>query len=52
MVSPFPYSLDNKRYHTLYYHLKHLFPERRVGKAAVDAGYTCPNLDGTRGTGG
>lgn len=52
MVSPFPYSLDNKRYHTLYYHLKRLFPERRVGKAAVDAGFTCPNLDGTRRTGG
>lgn len=52
MVSPFPYSSDNKRYHTLSYHLKELFPGRRVGKAAVDAGFSCPNLDGTRGTGG
>lgn len=51
MVSPFPYSSDNKRYHTLPYRLKTLFPYR-VGKAAVDAGFSCPNLDGTRGTGG
>lgn len=51
MVTPFPYSLDNKRYHTLYFHLRQRFPHR-VGKAAVDGGFTCPNLDGCRGRGG
>lgn len=50
-LSPFLYSNDNKRYHTLSYHLKSKF-DRRVGKAVIDAGFTCPNLDGTKGTGG
>ncbi len=49
--SPFPYSLDNKRYHTLNYHLKNTFG-CRVEKAVIDAGFTCPNIDGTCGTGG
>lgn len=51
MVNPFLYSSDNKRYHTLSYHLKSKF-DRRVFKAVIDAGFTCPNLDGTKGTGG
>ena len=51
MEHPFPYAEDNKRYHTLSYHLKKVFG-KRVFKAAIDAGFTCPNLDGTRGTGG
>ncbi len=50
-MNPFPFSLDNKRYHTLSYHLKSLFPYR-VSKAVIDAGFTCPNLDGTCGTRG
>ncbi len=50
-TSPFYYSADNKRYHTLSYHLKALF-QRKVMKAVIDAGFTCPNLDGTKGTGG
>ena len=49
--SPFPYSDDNKRYHTLSYHLNTLFG-KRVFKAVIDAGFTCPNLDGKKGTGG
>ena len=49
--SPFPFSCDNKRYHTLHYHLQELFP-CRVGKAVIDAGFTCPNVDGTKGRGG
>lgn len=49
--SPFPYSDDNKRYHTLNYHMRTLF-DRRVFKAVIDAGFTCPNLDGTKGFGG
>lgn len=49
--SPFPFSNDNKRYHTLSYHLKRMFG-KRVIKAVIDAGMTCPNLDGTKGWGG
>ncbi len=49
--NPFPYSVDNKRYHTLNYHLLKTFGGR-VYKAAIDAGFSCPNLDGTVGTGG
>lgn len=51
MPNPFPYSDDNKRYHTLYYHNLHTFGGR-VYKAVLDGGFTCPNLDGTKGTGG
>ncbi len=50
-MNPFPYSLDNKRYHTLYYHNKQKFGHR-VYKAVLDGGFTCPNLDGTKGWGG
>ncbi len=46
--SPFPYSVDNKRYHTLHYHYMKTFGSRAY-KAAIDAGFTCPNLDGTCG---
>ena len=49
--NPFPYSDDNKRYHTLYYHNKHTFGGR-VYKAVLNGGFTCPNLDGTKGMGG
>ncbi len=38
----FEYTLDNKRYHTLNYHLKTLFNDR-VFKASIDAGFSCPN---------
>lgn len=47
----FKYACDNKRYHTLSYHLKSKFGEK-VFKAAIDAGFTCPNIDGTCGRGG
>lgn len=40
----FKYSTDNKRYHTLNYHLKTLFSDR-VFKACVDAGFSCPNKE-------
>ncbi|MBQ8961264.1 MAG: TIGR01212 family radical SAM protein [Ruminococcus sp.] len=49
--SPFIYSSDNKRYHTLNFHIKRKFG-RRVFKAVIDAGMTCPNIDGSKGTGG
>ena len=50
-INPFPYSSDNKRYHTLNYYLKNKYGGR-VAKASLDAGFSCPNIDGTCGTGG
>ncbi len=50
-MNPFPFSNDNKRYHTLHYHNKQKFGGR-VYKAILDGGFTCPNLDGTKGLGG
>ena len=47
----FPYSDDNKRYHTLNYYLKHRFG-KRVTKLPLNGGFTCPNRDGTCGFGG
>ena len=49
-VNPFPYSCDNKRYHTLAYHNRQL--NCKTQKAIIDAGLSCPNIDGTCGTGG
>ena len=51
MQNPFAYCDDNKRYHTLRYHLSRRF-SHRVFKAVIDAGLTCPNIDGTKGSGG
>ena len=51
MSSPFPYSDSNKRYHTFAYVLKLRFG-CKVAKISLDAGFTCPNIDGTRGFGG
>ena len=51
MRSPFEYSEDNKRYHTLNYHNKQVWGGK-IFKAVIDAGFTCPNIDGTRGCGG
>lgn len=47
----FKYSDDNKRYHTWNYHLRHKFGDK-VMKVALNAGFTCPNIDGTKGYGG
>ena len=47
----FPYSDDNKRYHTLNYHLRHTFGQKTV-RIPLDAGFTCPNIDGKCGVGG
>lgn len=51
MENKFKYTLDNKRYHTWNYHLQSLFGEK-VFKVALNGGFTCPNLDGSKGTGG
>ena len=47
----FPYSNDNKRYHTLNFHMLERFG-KRVFKASVNAGFSCPNIDGTKSYGG
>ena len=51
MKNPFPYSLDNKRYHTWNYFLQNKFG-CKVTKLALNGGFTCPNIDGTKGVGG
>lgn len=47
----FPFSDDNKRYHTLSYHNKTIYGAKAY-KAVIEAGFTCPNIDGTKGRGG
>ena len=49
--NPFPYSLDNKRYHTWNYYLKTKF-ENKVFKVPLNLNFSCPNRDGTCGVGG
>ena len=44
-MNTFPFSDDNKRYHTLAYHNKHTYGGR-VYKATLDAHFTCPNKGG------
>ncbi len=51
MKSGFKFSDDNKRYYTWNYFLKHKFNEK-VFKVSLNAGFTCPNIDGTKGYGG
>ena len=47
----FKYSDSNKRYYTLDYFYKHKF-NSKVCKISLDGGFSCPNKDGTVGTGG
>ncbi|HZJ87008.1 MAG TPA: TIGR01212 family radical SAM protein [Erysipelothrix sp.] len=49
--NPFPYTLDNKRYHTYNYYVRKKYGSK-VFKVCIDAGFTCPNRDGTVATGG
>ncbi len=51
MKNLFKYSNTNKRYHTLDYFYKQRFSSK-VCKISLNAGFTCPNLDGTVGVGG
>lgn len=50
MTNPFKYSNDNKRYHTLAYH--NSCSNIKWQKAVIDAGLTCPNIDGSKSVGG
>lgn len=49
--NPFPNSDTNKRYYTFDYYLRRRFG-KKCAKIPLDAGFTCPNVDGTKGKGG
>ena len=51
MENKFKYSNSNKRYHTLDYFYKTKF-HSKVFKVSLNAGFSCPNIDGTVGYGG
>lgn len=44
----FKYSLDNKRYHTLNYHLTNKF-KTRVFKVSLNGNFSCPNFKNNKG---
>ena len=48
---PFPFGDGGKRYHTYDYWLKSTFGGK-CAKIPLDAGFSCPNLDGACGAGG
>jgi len=50
-VNKFKYSDSNKRYYTLDYFYKNKF-KSKVFKVSLNAGFNCPNKDGTVGYGG
>lgn len=50
-TNPFPYSDSNKRYYTQDYYLRTRFGSKVI-KLSLNAGLSCPNRDGTKGTGG
>jgi len=49
--NPFKYTDSNKRYYTYDYYLRQKYGSK-VCKITLDAGFTCPNIDGTKGVGG
>lgn len=50
-TNPYKYSNTNKRYQTYDYFTKHTFGGK-CAKIPLDAGFSCPNKDGTCGYGG
>ena len=50
-INPFKYSDTNKRYYTYDYYLRRTFGGK-CAKIPLDAGFTCPNIDGRCGHGG
>lgn len=50
-MNPFPYSIDNKRYHTFNYDCR-LHYGQKVVRIALNTNLSCPNRDGTCGLGG
>lgn len=49
--NPYEYTDSNKRYYTYDYYLRRIFGGK-CAKIPIDAGFTCPNIDGSRGVGG
>ena len=49
--NPFPYTDSNKRYYTYDYYLRRTYGGK-CAKVTLDAGFTCPNIDGRCATGG
>lgn len=49
--NPFPYTSDNKRYLTFSWYLKKRY-KQKCAKIPLNAGFTCPNRDGTKSVGG
>lgn len=47
----FMFSDTNKRYHTFSYYLKKKY-NNKIAKLSLDAGFTCPNRDGSKSVGG
>jgi radical SAM protein (TIGR01212 family) len=45
-------SIGSKNYYSYGTFLKEKFPDNRVFKLSIDAGFTCPNRDGTKDTNG
>lgn len=50
-MTKFKYAFDNKRYHTWNYYLRNTFGQK-VFKVSINAGFTCPNIDGKISSGG
>lgn len=50
-TNPYKYTDSNKRYYTYDYYLRQTFGGK-CAKIPLDAGFTCPNIDGRCGTGG
>ncbi len=50
-LNPFKNSDTNKRYFTYDYYMRQCFGGKVI-KLPLDGGFTCPNIDGSRGTGG
>jgi radical SAM protein (TIGR01212 family) len=51
MKNPYIYSNNNKRYYTQNFFLKETFGQKVI-KLSLNAGFSCPNRDGKRGTNG
>ncbi len=50
-INPYPHSDSNKRYQTYDYYMKKKYGGK-CAKITLDAGFTCPNIDGKCGIGG
>ncbi|MBQ8140420.1 MAG: TIGR01212 family radical SAM protein [Clostridia bacterium] len=50
-TNPYKYTDSNKRYYTYDYYLRQTFGGK-CAKIPIDAGFTCPNIDGRCGVGG